>query len=1544
MHKPLFFRFIAAICAAAVIPPVFAAENANRSTPPFSSAGNSITYSEYRLVGGAPAAPFLAENAAPPFRRDAEYVSPTGIIEGIFSSKIGSMVVVGAIMAGAVKAAGNVKKAESRRTTPTPPGPSEPCPDDAPVRNPDTGECGPEEESCPDDAPVRNPDTGECEPEACPADMPVRDSETGECGPESCPDDMPVRDSATGECRARNTDECNETPGHVHDGGECITRSMYCRNQTPEMRLDAQDGGTGADVECRALRNEDCLEDAMKLNDAGDACISLSQAECEADPNLVYSNGACRPPTIQECSDDGMVLSGDGGRCVPVTAASCEAQNMRMENGACRELTAADCEADGFALESRLEGTATQPDGSDKKIFIFSCRRMTPAECRNAGMIVEGGECRIPAEYECTANGQIFDNERCRAGTNAAECESAGLAFENGACRAATKDECAARNQLFYNGVCRAGADAADCDSIGKFFDTDGCRNPTMAECEAEGRTLDTGNGVCTGDIVPPPVTTEADCASAGQILNDNGECQDGTTMAECEDAGLAFENGVCVASPASCARANQLLNSAGTSCTDSCGDGELLLSGRCIAPETGGNKAECSLFGLIHDNGACRAPASTAECADVNSGLVLENGRCAVPTAECLPPKIKIGNECRDRSGVLECSEIGKIYDTSTSACRDPADNNECQNINLQLVGNSCINNQELEARRAECGRANKIFDVAMDECRDPRNAEDAEEIQCILIGKIYDATTSQCRDPQNINERRCAGKFQIYDENNSRCRDPMTTTECESFRIDLRFYGNSCIGVRELESIQTECREADKFLDIAAGECRDPENADECRFMGRILSGSSCISPVERIRQCAASNQLTDLRFGTCRDGRNDTECASIGKLYDSGNNQCRAATTAADCQNPNHFSAGGFILIGDTCVQSGALDRNAARCTSEGKIYVRATDVCRDGENQAECTTVGRIYDSGSNACRRPAPGDCRAAGLFALRDGSGLCTAVANQAECERTGHIYENNACRPAADQNECTPQGGIFLRVYGDGTGICRVGNTREECGMLGQFFNSRVGLCDIPQNADDCRTTGLVFDSNNNRCRAAQTQTECTNIGLAFTGGECRAPTASECLGNGQILENDACRAARDQTECENAGLIFSGGACRAPANTVAECAADNRILDGDTCRAGTTEAECNGIGLVLASDGQSCRPPRRGECRNDIGNYGKPAYSNRYVDFAGMEAYRQANNRAWFIRRADGTMFGQIEPVASDFSETGGNLPTFMIRGGTVTLQAGDLVALAEPGAGINDISAYRRTYHRLEGRTTLLAFSTREQVPLRAANGDPAASSAHLRCISDSAVIGGARHAFKFLDENWLPTARYRDGLNKGRFPLRDEIAGGLLGGGGLGAGGFSFSGDTLQNHAHAEYHSFSPDDGRLLETDVYFGWRRADGGRTELYYYRTAASYKLSDNARLFARTTAGRSRSRIYRGARMYDAAFGAAAREWLGEDDSYHVLLESPFRAVPDAVWRLRAGAEIGDYGRRLNFGVYRDLRRESGVQISYRIRLGAAE
>ena len=282
------------------------------------------------------------------------------------------------------------------------------------------------------------------------------------------------------------------------------------------------DAGTG----CRALVAADCTADDKILS--GSSCSSCAgqtpvrygnecgpSAEICIASNQILRGAVCGSPTVEECTARRQQLNDAGNACRPIINADCEAgETLNDAGNACRTLVAEDCTAEDKILSG---GSCLSCSGQTPVRYENVCGPTAEA-CVAQNQILRGTACGSPTNAECTARNQHLNDagDACRT-LVAEDCTAEDKILSGDSCLS-----CSGQTPARYGNVCGPTADA--CVAQNQILRGATCGAPTDTECRARGQRLNDARDACQ-DSPTAGTLTDKECRTrAGYRLNFAGD------------------------------------------------------------------------------------------------------------------------------------------------------------------------------------------------------------------------------------------------------------------------------------------------------------------------------------------------------------------------------------------------------------------------------------------------------------------------------------------------------------------------------------------------------------------------------------------------------------------------------------------------------------------------------------------------------------------------------------------------------------------------------------------------------------------------------------------------------------------------------------------------------------------------------------------------------------------------------------------------------------------------------------------------------------
>ena len=874
-------------------------------------------------------------------------------------------------------------------------------------------------------------------------------------------------------------------------------------NNNPQAACNCGDGETPDGDNCRPTTQADCTG-LRPIFDGGN-CRARTPAECPANRPIVdATTGNCREMREVDCTGTTPILDGIACRAA-ANNAEClfKSRALRLDNDgqSCRAATQADCTGTAAPIFDANSGacrvmiasdcSAPTPDIS-KGVCVAACAAGTPV--RDA----TSEECRATRQTDCDGTGTpILDGTACRAAVQT-DCDgTATPILDGGICRARNAADCttaAAPALDSTSGNCRAATTAAECPFGLPILDGGVCRAATQADCDATPATPVLDIGGCRAPRAGDTFGAYYTFTAGSQLINGRFVVNQPTPEAAATEARRACEAvragsiGGLFGNPSACAPDSSAPNG---------------FNGVCI------NTGEVGPRRFV-GYGATPAAALAARAAQSGN----RNVNFPIDACDCSASQIRSGNDCQPRTSAATCTGDTPIFDRGF--CR--------------------------EVRAEDCGGNTPIFDGGV--CRGARPGQG----EC--TGRTPIADGGACRAAASVED--CAGvNALLLPAGDGSCR-PKQQSDCTGLTPILD--GGLC---RAMQA--RDCVAPTPFLDLATNQCREAVAAD-CGGDTPIFDSNTCRAAVQAdcdgtgtpdllngrcYAACPSGTPVRDsttrlcriaeasdcgggtpvFEGGNCREQRQD-ECTGTTPILDGG--ACRGAATDADCGTINIV----LVRVSDGSCR----ERVATDCVAGPTPIFDDAKICRAALSQEECTAKDRalLFETGGT-CRLRTQADCTDVQIL---DG-GVCRAIV-AADCTDGTPIFEDNKCRAAANQDDCTAKATSLLYI---GEGQCRT-RVQSDCGGATPFLDATSGECREVTSAD-CPMAQPILDATTRACRVAANQEECTakDTILQFDGGACRPRVASDCAAT-EAFENGFCRTRTSQ-DCTGATPRFDGGRC---------------------------------------------------------------------------------------------------------------------------------------------------------------------------------------------------------------------------------------------------------------------------------------------------------------------------------------------------------------------------------------------------------------
>ena len=993
-----------------------------------------------------------------------------------------------------------------------------------------------------------------------------------------CPSARPFFDNdASGKCRAPHSGDNYGAYYHftrfggINNGGLSFNHPTQeaanaAAKAACEQRRDDFGGGTSACNPHPRVPNgfTQCIETAetgpVRYVGLG-ATPEAARADRQAQPGSgTAGHNNNNPQAACNCGDGEFA---DGNNCRPTTSADCTGLRPIFDGGNCRARTPAECPANRPIVDATTG----------------NCREMREVDCTGTTPILDGTACRAAANNaECLFKSRTLrlddDGQSCRAATQADCTGTAAPIFDanSGACRIRILSDCSAPTPDISKGECVAACAAGtpvrdatseecraaiqtDCDGTGTpILDGTACRAAVQTDCDGTATPILDGS-VCRA-------RNAADCTTAAAPVLDStsGNCRAATTAAECPFGLPILDGGVCrAATQADCTNDAPVLDAGGCRAAragDTFGayytfDRSSIHNGRFVVNVVGRTNANVAAFDACNEvrddfgdalggpsslcapdpeapngfNGVCintaergarrfvgfgATPAAARAAREAQSGTSQINNVLA--GCDCSASQIRSGNDCQTRTSAATCTGDTPILDRGFCRGVVAAD---CTGNTPIFDGGACRG-----ATQAECTGRTPILDGGA--CRAAASVEDCAGVNALLLP----AGDGSCRAKQQSD---CTGLTPILDGGLCRARqardcaaptpflDPATNQCREAVAGDCGgdtpiFDSNVCRA-----AVQADC-DGTGTPELLNGRCYAA-----CPLPSQVRDSTTRLCRTAGAGDCAGNRPIFD--GGVCRAAV-QSECVGTTPILDGG--RCRRAATDAEC---------GALNVLQVMVSDGSCRVRVASDCVAGPTPIFDGAICRAALNQQECTdkNAALLFDGG--ACRLRTQADCT--DVQVLDATSGECRARV-AADCTDGTPIFEDNKCRAAANQDDCTAKATSLLYI---GEGQCRT-RVQSDCGGATPFLDATSGECRAVTSAD-CPMAQPILDATTRACRVAANQDECTakDTILQFDGGACRPRVASDCAAI-EEFENGFCRTRTSQ-DCTGGTPRFDGGRC---------------------------------------------------------------------------------------------------------------------------------------------------------------------------------------------------------------------------------------------------------------------------------------------------------------------------------------------------------------------------------------------------------------
>ena len=411
-----------------------------------------------------------------------------------------------------------------------------------------------------------------------------------------------------------------------------------------------------------------------------------------------------------------------------------------------------------------------------------------------------------------------------------------------------------------------------------------------------------------------------------------------------------------------------------------------------------------------------------------------------------------------------------------TAGACRAAVSVEDCAGVNALLL--PAGDGSCRPKQQSDCTGLTPILDGGL--CR----AMQARD--CVAPTPFLDLATNQCREAVAAD---CGGDTPIFDSNTCRA------------------------------AVQADC-DGTATPDLLNGRCYAA-----CPSGTPVRDSTTRLCRIAEASDCGGGTPVFE--SGVCRAQRAD-ECTGTTPILDGG--ACRGAATDADCGTINIV----LVRVSDGSCR----ERVATDCVAGPTPIFDDAKICRAALSQEECTAKDRalLFETGGT-CRLRTQADCTDVQI--LDATSGECRAIV-AADCTDGTPIFEDNKCRAAANQDDCTAKATSLLYI---GEGQCRT-RVQSDCGGATPFLDATSGECRAVTSAD-CPMAQPILDATTRACRVAANQEECTakDTILQFDGGACRPRVASDCAAT-EAFENGFCRTRTSQ-DCTGGTPRFDSGYC---------------------------------------------------------------------------------------------------------------------------------------------------------------------------------------------------------------------------------------------------------------------------------------------------------------------------------------------------------------------------------------------------------------
>ena len=725
-----------------------------------------------------------------------------------------------------------------------------------------------------------------------------------------------------------------------------------------------------------------------------------------------------------------------------------------------------------------------------------------------------------------------------------------------GVCRGAfNQGECTALDATYHyvnsTGACRV-RQAGDCVNPTAIYvsASNTCRAPaTDEECKAKDPTLEKVGNRCL-DI----------CTSGTQVRDTFGGCRAVQNASDC--TGTATP--IFVSASTTCrAATNQ------AECTALTGGSALMFDGGACRDRVASDCAAPNGF-FVSASKTCR-PATQADCDATTATPILQNGACRAATnqGECSALTggsalvFVSGGACRDRVAG-DCAGTTPIFVSASKTCRE-ALQADCTG-NTPILDNGACRTRQMN----DCPNHAPVLDGGT--CR-PRQLGDTfgayyeYEKQDVVSGTTlrfinggFVVNQASPEEAARLALEACQSRFDIA---------PGSTTIHQCEETVVGGFNDMCIDVATVGSLTG--------------------------YFG--IGATPAAAAADRVAKLPAGTS-----FGTARAA---CDCGGTTPIPDG--NTCKAAATQAEC---TAVHAGLVFVSGGTC-----RPRTASECrdNTPNTPILGNDGVCR-ARIQADCdaTPATPILDSTTNQCRERIQADCTAIPATPILDSTTNQCREREARDCTGTTPILQNNACRAAADQDECTAKEATLIFD----SGSCRERHSGDNFGAYYSFTGAGFANAN---NGDHSFNQPTQAAANAEAFRLCE---ERRNRDFGGTGTTCDAhpdvPNGfTQCINTGERgatrfvglgADPDAARLAREAKSgtqfINNVRAVCNCGDGQSPQGngcqptTAANCAGVTPIFDGTNCRV-RMASDCTGLTPIFVNADRTCRERRQSDCR---------------------------------------------------------------------------------------------------------------------------------------------------------------------------------------------------------------------------------------------------------------------------------------------------------------------------------------------------------